>query len=85
MTASSDDSQSAVCRSQPDMESALADFLRTYPDYSSTHLVDDLRKREYSRLDEQGHIYLDYTGGGLYADSQIRQHADVSLCDRGRE
>ncbi|MCH7800800.1 MAG: aminotransferase class V-fold PLP-dependent enzyme [Chloroflexi bacterium] len=77
MTASSDGSESAVCRSQPDMESALADFLRTYPDYSSTHLVDDLRKREYSRLDEQGHIYLDYTGGGLYADSQIRQHADM--------
>lgn len=32
------------------------------------------RAAEYSRLDEQGHIYLDYTGGGLYADSQLRDH-----------
>ena len=28
----------------------------------------------YKRLDQKGLVYLDYTGGGLYADSQIRQH-----------
>ena len=26
------------------------------------------------RLDAQGHVYLDYTGGGLYAESQLRDH-----------
>ena len=30
-----------------------------------------LRRHEYSRLDEVGHAYLDYTGAGLYAASQI--------------
>jgi selenocysteine lyase/cysteine desulfurase len=49
-------------------------FLRTYPAYPTTHIVDELRSTEYARLDLGGHIYLDYTGGGLYADSQLRRH-----------
>lgn len=49
-------------------------FLREYPTYPTTHLIDDLRAVEYARLDLGGHIYLDYTGGGLYADSQLRRH-----------
>ncbi|HEX8904966.1 MAG TPA: aminotransferase class V-fold PLP-dependent enzyme, partial [Longimicrobiaceae bacterium] len=40
---------------------------------------DELRRREFSRLDEQGHVYLDYTGAGLYAESQVRAHSDY-LC-----
>lgn len=49
-------------------------FLRAYPTYPSTKTIDDLRTVEYARLDLGGHIYLDYTGGGLYAESQLRQH-----------
>src|SRR5687767_8220407 len=49
-------------------------FLRAYPAYPTTHIIDDLRASEYARLDIGGHIYLDYTGGGLYADSQLRRH-----------
>lgn len=49
-------------------------FLKTYPEYPTTHIIDDLRASEYARLDLGGHIYLDYTGGGLYADSQLRRH-----------
>src|SRR5690242_19473 len=49
-------------------------FLRAYPAYHATHLIDDLRASEYARLDVGGHIYLDYTGGGLYAESQLRRH-----------
>ncbi len=37
----------------------------------------DLRAREFSRLDKQQHVYLDYTGSALYADSQIRAHHDL--------
>jgi selenocysteine lyase/cysteine desulfurase len=33
-----------------------------------------LRNREFRRLDEAGHVYLDYTGSGLYAESQLRAH-----------
>ena len=35
---------------------------------------DDLRDREFSRLDAQHHAYLDYGGSALYADSQLRAH-----------
>jgi molybdenum cofactor sulfurtransferase len=49
-------------------------FLKAYPTYPTTKLIDDLRATEYARLDIGGHIYLDYTGGGLYADSQLRRH-----------
>ncbi|HSL46141.1 MAG TPA: aminotransferase class V-fold PLP-dependent enzyme [Anaerolineales bacterium] len=49
-------------------------FLKSYPAYPTTHTIDDLRATEYARLDLGGHIYLDYTGGGLYADSQLRRH-----------
>jgi selenocysteine lyase/cysteine desulfurase len=49
-------------------------FLRAYPTYPTTNTIDDLRAVEYARLDLGGHIYLDYTGGGLYAESQLRQH-----------
>ncbi len=57
----------------PDFDS----FQKAYPDYATTRTIDDLRRTEYARLDEQGHIYLDYTGGGLYADSQLQQHMDM--------
>jgi selenocysteine lyase/cysteine desulfurase len=40
-----------------------------------TDAFTDLRAREYSRLDRAGHVYLDYTGAGLYAESQVRRHA----------
>ena len=49
-------------------------FLKSYPAYPTTHIIDDLRATEYARLDAGGHIYLDYTGGGLYAESQLRRH-----------
>jgi Selenocysteine lyase len=49
-------------------------FLKAYPAYPTTHIIDDLRANEYARLDIGGHIYLDYTGGGLYAESQLRRH-----------
>lgn len=49
---------------------AEADFKSRYPDYDER----SLRQKEYSRLDQTGHIYLDYTGGGLYAKSQIEAH-----------
>jgi selenocysteine lyase/cysteine desulfurase len=54
-----------------------ADFVQSYPLYDTTHDIDELRQREYARLDRLGHIYLDYTGGGLYAESQIHRHLEL--------
>jgi molybdenum cofactor sulfurtransferase len=38
---------------------------------------EELREREFGRLDAEGHVYLDYTGSGLYSESQIRRHAEL--------
>src|SRR3954470_8288528 len=56
------------------MTAAYRAFRRQRPTFDSTALLDDLRLWEYGRLDDGGHIYLDYTGGGLYAESQLRAH-----------
>lgn len=40
---------------------------------------EELRQREFSRLDAQGHVYLDYTGAGLYSEQQVRANAEM-LC-----
>ena len=53
------------------------DFLRRYPAYADTLQLDDLRDQDYRRLDERDQVYLDYTGGGLYAESQLRAHMDL--------
>ena len=50
-------------------------FLERHPAYAETTELDALRAAEYGRLDAQQHIYLDYTGGSLYAASQVQDHA----------
>lgn len=55
-------------------DAAFRRFQRAYPAYEATRALDALRAAEYARLDEQGHVYLDYTGGSLYAESQLRDH-----------
>jgi selenocysteine lyase/cysteine desulfurase len=53
-----------------------AAFLARFPEYQDTAKLDDLRRTEYGYLDEQGHLYLDYTGAGLAARAQHRAHAE---------
>ncbi len=60
-----------------DLGRCYADFLQRYPAYATTSAVDRLRALDYERIDRLGHVYLDYTGGGLYADSQIRRHHEM--------
>jgi molybdenum cofactor sulfurtransferase len=56
------------------MDAALTEFQRGWPAYEQTHALDELRASEYARLDALDQVYLDYTGGGLYAESQLREH-----------
>jgi len=42
--------------------------------YVGTDLLDQLRETDFARLDRDHHVYLDYTGAGLYANSQLREH-----------
>ncbi len=57
-----------------EMEVAFEAFRHAYPAYDTTRLLDELRLTEYGRLDREAQVYLDYTGGGLYAESQVREH-----------
>src|ERR1700674_2244188 len=59
------------------VDKAYADFVALYPSYVKTELLDKLRVTEYRRLDEQRQVYLDYTGGSLYAESQVRKHFEL--------
>jgi molybdenum cofactor sulfurtransferase len=56
------------------VDESYADFIARYPGYTHTALLDKLRATEYRRLDEQGQVYLDYTGASLHAESQIQKH-----------
>lgn len=56
------------------MTEAFDAFRQAYPEYGGTHHLDELRATEYARLGRQEHVYLDYTGGGLYAQSQLLEH-----------
>ncbi len=38
-----------------------------------------LRNVEYKRLDKDSHTYLDFTGGNLYAKSQLLEHQDLLI------
>jgi molybdenum cofactor sulfurtransferase len=63
----------------PGAASRQAEFLAAYPEYAATVALDALRASELERLDRLGHVYLDYTGGGLYAASQLRRHQEALL------
>ena len=71
-----DNRKTAVALS-PNINTAYEAFLQAYPSYLDTSLLDEMRHSEYKRLDEQKQVYLDYTGGGLHAESQLRAHMEL--------
>ena len=52
-------------------DAAYETFLDTHPGYRNTAALDEIRARDFARLDERRQVYLDYTGAGLYAVSQL--------------
>jgi len=61
------------------VDAAYRAFLEAFPGYVATSKLDALRATDYERLDRLGHVYLDYTGAGLYSASQIRRHHELLL------
>lgn len=51
-------------------------FASRYPEYLAASHLDDARAAELRRLDETRHVYLDYTGSGLYPASLPVRHAE---------
>jgi selenocysteine lyase/cysteine desulfurase len=46
-------------------------------DPTSGTIFDELRHREFGRLDRHHQAYLDYTGSALYGESQLRSHREI--------
>jgi selenocysteine lyase/cysteine desulfurase len=59
------------------MADGFSAFIESFPSFNQTLLLDEWRETQYNRLDANGQIYLDYTGGGLYSDSQLSQHMEL--------
>lgn len=66
-------------RFSKDPISSYESFLHSHPEYQETTFIDDLREKDFSRLDDQQHTYLDFTGGQLFGTSQVKKHQDF-LC-----
>ncbi|MCB9256206.1 MAG: aminotransferase class V-fold PLP-dependent enzyme [Chitinophagales bacterium] len=45
-------------------------------DLKSEVFFEELRKRDFSRLEENQQVYFDYTGGNLYPESLLKEHYD---------
>ncbi len=77
MSEATDGASSTPHFNSVEMREAEQAFRQAYPAFENTSSLDALRAREYARLDDLGQIYLDYTGGGLYAESQLREHFEL--------
>ncbi|KAG6898004.1 hypothetical protein C0992_007493 [Termitomyces sp. T32_za158] len=59
-----------------DAVAAYNAFLRDFPEYRSTWILDTLRRTDYTRLEYTGETYVDYMGGALFPESLIKVHTD---------
>jgi molybdenum cofactor sulfurtransferase len=60
-----------------DLASAEARFAARFPGFDPGGTFTELRRSEYGRLDATGQVYLDYTGGGLHAASQVDAQVEL--------
>ena len=59
---------------EDDANTAYKAFIKEYPEYQLTWILDTLRRSDFARLDRAGETYIDYMGGSLYPESLIRVH-----------
>ncbi|KAJ7570974.1 hypothetical protein O6H91_01G143200 [Diphasiastrum complanatum] len=65
-------------RDLPSFRAAYANFKQRYPKFSETLYADDLREEEYSHLQENGTICMDFHGLGLF--SFVQRWLDGRSC-----
>lgn len=58
---------------------AFRAFIERFPLYLRTRPLDELRARDFGRLDEQAQVYLDYTGACPCPASLIERHREILL------
>ena len=59
------------------MDDGFSAFVESYPGFNRTRILDEWRQTQYTRLDANRQIYLDYTGGGLYSELQLSEHMEL--------
>ncbi|KAL3645258.1 hypothetical protein CASFOL_010438 [Castilleja foliolosa] len=59
----------------PPLQESFLNFIETYPKYSDTGPVDQIRDQEYSHLSLSNHVCLDYIGVGLFSQSQVESQS----------
>ena len=52
-------------------------FIKEYPQYRLTWILDALRRADFRRLDRNGETYVDYMGGSLYPESLVHAHTGL--------
>jgi len=62
-----------------EVEKEALHFLRRFPEFGEMEPAERLRASEFARLDDLGHVYVDYTGGGLFGQSQVKRHTELLL------
>ncbi|XP_052177549.1 uncharacterized protein LOC127791601 [Diospyros lotus] len=65
--------------SLPSLQESFAQFTKTYPRYSETSQIDQIRAKEYCHLSLSKHVCLDYIGIGLFSDSQLQSHYSSAI------
>ena len=68
---------STTASAPSDLDAEERAFRAAFPHFDPAGTLAELRQSEYGVLDAENHVYLDYTGGGLHAASQIDTHADL--------
>ncbi len=71
------DTVSSLVYQPAGIDTAEAEFSAAFPEFDPDGTFSALRTSEYGRLDAEDQVYLDYTGGGLHAASQIDEHAEL--------
>jgi molybdenum cofactor sulfurtransferase len=70
--------RNATALEEMEFGDAYTDFVARNPTYGESAAgINHLRRAEYRRLDEAKQVYLDYTGGSLYAESQLERHVEL--------
>jgi len=69
-------SQETTERNHTRWGEAWDEFNERFPAYRETASLDDVRATELRRLDDSRHVYLDYTGSGLYPASIPIRHME---------
>lgn len=56
----------------------FAEFMERFgDDYGYNNTIDDIRSNDMKRM--KGAVYLDYTGSGMYRESQVQKCSDLLL------